>query len=131
MRCAAPALHLWPLGRRAGRWSRRTMDCRSACSHKLVDAALRGQSGVDVAVPIDADAVDVAALHAGEHISLSIANADIGGLAVVLLLGDVEIAVRAAADFVGSPHAGPLAGEVAVGGGDLDTPVCPVRAVRA
>src|SRR5260370_15395912 len=93
----------------APRTSGRSLDCRSARSHKLVDAAVLGQSGVDVAVPIDADAVDMAAFHAGEHISLSIADADIGGLASVFLLGDVEIAVLAARDVVGAAHAAPLA----------------------
>ena len=39
----------------------------SGCSHELVDAAVLGQSGVDVAARVDADAVDMAARHAGEH----------------------------------------------------------------
>jgi hypothetical protein len=41
--------------------------------------------------------------------------------ALVFLLGDVEIAVFAAGDIVGTPHAGPLAEEVAVGREDLDS----------
>ena len=65
------------------------------------------KSGVDVAARVDADTVDMAALHAGRHISLSIADADIGGLAVVFLLGDIEIAVLAARDVVGAAHTGP------------------------
>ena len=69
---------------------------------------------------VDADAVDMAALHAGEHISLSVADADIGGLAGVFLLGNVEIAVLAAGDVVGAAHAGPLAEVVALGREDLD-----------
>src|SRR6516162_4842807 len=93
---------------------------RSACSHELVDAAFLGQSGVDVAARVDADAVDMAALQAGEHRSFRIADADIGGLAVVFLLGDVEIAVLAAGDVIGAPHAGPLTKEVTVGREDLD-----------
>src|SRR5271163_969214 len=94
--------------------------CRSALSHELVDAALLGQSGVDVAMRVDAHAVDMAALHAGEHCSLSIADAHIGGLAVVFLLGDVIIAVLAAGDVVRAPHARPLAEEVSLGREDLD-----------
>src|ERR1700751_5776269 len=62
----------------------------------------------------------MAALQAGEHISLSIAHADIGRLAVVLLLGDVEIAVLATADVIRAPHPGPLTEEVTVGREDLD-----------
>src|ERR1700726_3988548 len=52
----------------------------------------------------DTDAVDMAALHPGEHISLPIADTDIGGLAGVFLLGDVEIAVLAAGDVVRAAH---------------------------
>src|SRR5260370_15162653 len=43
---------------------------------ELVDAAVRGQSGVDVAPRVHAHAVDMAALHAGEHRSFRIAYAD-------------------------------------------------------
>jgi hypothetical protein len=85
-----------------------------------------GQSGVDVAARVDADAVDMAALHAGEHRPVRIANTDIGGLAVVFLLGDVEIAVLAARDVVRAAHSDPLAEEVAVGREDLDALVRPV-----
>src|ERR1700730_18366077 len=94
--------------------------CRSACSHELVDAAVLGQSGVDVAVRVDADAVDMAARHAGEHPSFRIADADLRGLALVFLFGDVEVAVLAAADIVPAAHAGPLAEEVALRREDLD-----------
>ena len=41
-----------------------------------------GQAGVDVAAGVDANAVDMAALHAGEHISPAVADADLGGFAV-------------------------------------------------
>src|SRR5207244_7445237 len=109
---------------RSGR-RRRATRCRSARAHELVDAAVLGQSGVDVALRVHTDTVDVATFHAGEHISLSIADADIGGLAIVLLLGDVEIAVPAAGDVVRAPHAGPLAEEVAVGREYLDALVRP------
>src|SRR5215471_11114837 len=81
----------------------------SADPHEFVDAAILGQAGIDVAPGVDADAVDMAALHSGEHISLSITHADLRGLAVVFLLGNVEIAVFAAGDVVGAAHAGPLA----------------------
>src|SRR5207302_11519950 len=87
---------------------------RLALSHELVDAAFRGQSGVDVAARVDADAVVMAAVEADEHISLSIADADLRRLAAVFLLGDVEIAVLAAGDVVRPAHAGPHAEEVAV-----------------
>ena len=79
---------------------------------------------------VDADAVDVAALHAGEHLALSFADADIGGIAGIFLLGDVEIAVLAARDVVGAAHAGPLAEIVAVGREDLDALVRPVGDVE-
>src|SRR5438309_2668657 len=93
---------------------------RSAGADEFVDAAVLGQAGVDVALRVDADAVDMAARHAGEHLSLSVADADLRGLAVVFLLGDVEIAVLAAGDVVGAAHAGPLVEEIAVGREDLD-----------
>src|SRR5438309_11830061 len=114
MRCAFPPYILW---------------C-SADPHEFVDAAVLGQSGVDVALRVDADAVDMAARKAGEHRSLSIADADLRGLAVVFLLGNVEIAVLAAADVVGAAHAGPLAEEIAVGREDLDALVGPVGDVE-
>src|SRR5580700_7063815 len=60
------------------------------------------------------------AFQAGEHISLPVADADIGGLARVLLLGNVEIAVLSARNVVGATHAGPLAEVVALGCKDLD-----------
>src|SRR6516162_10777657 len=79
---------------------------------------------------VDADAVDVAALHAGEHRSVRIAYADLRGLAAVFLLGDVEIAVLAAGDVVRAPHAGPDAEEVALRREDLDPLVRPVGDVE-
>src|SRR5712691_6426252 len=103
---------------------------RSALAHVFVDAAVLGEAGVDVAVRVDADAVDVAAREAGEHRSLPVADADLRRLAVVFLLGDVEIAVLAAADVVGAAHAGPLAEEIAVGREDLDALVGPVGDVE-
>src|SRR6266849_6230564 len=103
---------------------------RSALADELVDAAVLGQAGVDVALRVDADAVDMAARKAGEHRSLSIADADLRGLAVVFLLGNVKIAVLAAADVVGAAHAGPLAEEIAVGREDLDALVGPVGDVE-
>ena len=72
----------------------------------------------------------MAALQAGEHISLAIADADIGRLALVFLLGDVKIAVLAAGDVVGAPHAGPLAEEVAVRREDLDALVRSIGDVK-
>src|SRR6266481_5489946 len=104
----------------------RALPWRLALSHVFVHAAVLGQAGVDVALRVDADAVDMAARKAGEHRSLFIAHADLRGLAVVFLLGDVEIAVLAAADVVGAAHAGPLALEIAVGREDLDALVGPV-----
>ena len=74
--------------------------------------------------------MDVAALHAGEHVALSIAYANLGGLAVVLLLGDVEIPVLAARDIVRAAHPGPLAEKLAVGREDLDALVRPVGDVE-
>jgi hypothetical protein len=47
------------------------------------------------------------------------------GLAVVFLLGDVEIAILAAAEVVGAAHAGPLGEILAVRGEDLDALVRP------
>src|SRR5205814_5191650 len=76
------------------------LGCRLALSHELVDAAFRGQSGVDVALRVHADAVDMAARHAREHRAVRIAYADLRRLAAVFLLGDVEIAVLAARDVV-------------------------------
>src|SRR5437588_9025777 len=104
MRCAFPPYILAATG------NRRPL----AHPHEFVDAALLGQSGVDVAARVDADAVVMAAVEADENISLSIADANLGGLAAVFLLGDVEIAVLAARDVVWPAHAGPLAEEVAV-----------------
>src|ERR1700756_2316995 len=98
----------------------------SARARELVDAALLGQPGIDIAARVDADAVDMPALHASENISVPVANADIGGLAVVFLLGDVEIAILATADVIGAAHAGPLAEELAFGREDLDALVRPV-----
>src|SRR5712671_1757993 len=87
---------------------------RSACSHELVHAAFLGQSGVDVAARVDADAVVMAAVEADENRSVRIADADLRGLAAVFLLGNIEIAVLAARDVVRPAHAGPHAEEVAV-----------------
>src|SRR5690348_8250278 len=92
----------------------------SVYPRELVDAALGRQSGVNVALRVDPDTVDMAAFQPGEHISLPVADADIGGLARVLLLGNVEIAVLAARNVVGAAHAGPLAEVVALGCKDLD-----------
>src|SRR5439155_15496427 len=89
--------------------------------NELVDAAVLGQAGVDVALRVDADAVDMAALHAGEHRSLSIAYADLRRVVAVFLLGNVEIAVLAASDVVRTAHAGPHAEKVAVGREFLDS----------
>src|SRR2546425_1173369 len=72
----------------------------------------------------------MAARKAGEYRSLPIADADLRGLAVVFLLGDVEIAVPAAADVIGAAHAGPLAEEIAVRREDLDALVRPVGDVE-
>src|SRR5215472_780595 len=55
----------------------------------------------------------------------AVADADLGGLAVVFLLGDVEVAVLAAADVVGAADAGPLGEILAVRGEDLDALVRP------
>src|SRR5215472_13179045 len=82
---------------------------RSGLSYELVDAALLGQSGIDVAARVDTHAMDMAALEAGEHVTFGIAHADIGGLAIVFLLGDVVVAVLAAGAVLGAAHAGPLA----------------------
>src|SRR5262245_55938877 len=62
----------------------------------------------------------MAARHTGKHISLSIADADLSGLAVIFLLGNVEVAILAAGDVVGAAHAGPLAEELALRREDLD-----------
>src|SRR5215469_16129464 len=96
---------------------------RSADPHEFVDAAVLGEAGVNVAPRVDADAVDVAAFHAGEYIPSSIADADIGRVAIGFLLGDIVVAVLAAADVVGSAHPGPLAEIVAVRREELNAPV--------
>jgi len=62
----------------------------------------------------------MAARHAGQHVAAAIADADIGGVAAVFLLGDVVIAVLAAADVVGAAHAGPLAQVFSFRREDLD-----------
>src|SRR5437764_623358 len=93
---------------------------RSASSYELVDAAVLGQSGVDIAMRVHADAVDVPGFHAGQHVSLSVPDANMGGSAILFLLGDVEIAVLAAGDVVRPAHAGPLAEELALRREDLD-----------
>src|SRR5437870_1237885 len=62
----------------------------------------------------------MAAREAGEHVTLRVADADLRRFAVVLLLGDVEIAVLAAADVVRPAHAGPLAEKLALRREDLD-----------
>src|SRR6516162_7571843 len=74
--------------------------------------------------------MDMAALQTGEHVAFGIAHADIGGLAVVFLLGDVVVAVLAAGDVVGAAHAGPLAEKVALRREDLDALVRPVGDVE-
>src|ERR1017187_5267463 len=103
---------------------------RSAFSYELVHAAVHRQSGVDVAARVHADAVDMAALHAGEHFSPRIADADVRGFVAVFLLGNGERAVLAARDVVRPAHAGPHAEEVAVGGKNLDALVRPVGDVE-
>src|ERR1051325_2075519 len=65
----------------------------------------------------------MAALHAGEHLALAVAHADMRGAAIDLLLGDVVVAVLAAADIVGAAHAGPLPDILTLRGEDLDAPV--------
>src|SRR6516164_5207843 len=92
----------------------------SVYAHEFVDAAVLGQAGVDIALRVDADAVDMAAFHAGQHISLPVADTDLGGLAVVFLLGNVEIAIPPTRDVVGAAHSGPLAETLAVGREYLD-----------
>src|SRR5437764_14692726 len=62
----------------------------------------------------------MAALHAGEHVPLGVTDADMGGPAILFLLGDVEIAVLAASDVIGAAHASPLPDEGALRGEDLD-----------
>src|SRR5215472_1277333 len=96
---------------------------RSADPHEFVDAAVLGKAGVNVAPRVDADAVDVAAFHAGEYIASSIADADIGRVAVGFLLGDIVVAVLAAGDVVGSAHPGPLTEIAAVRREELNAPV--------
>src|SRR5439155_20179580 len=93
---------------------------RSPHADEFVDAAVLRQAGIDVALRIDADAMHVAAFHAGEQLSLRVAHRDMRGAAILLLLGDVEIAVLAAADVVGAAHPGPFAETLAIGGEDLD-----------
>src|SRR3984893_8151929 len=109
---------------------RRTTGGRLAYPYELVDAALLGQSGVDVAARVDADAVVMAAVEADENISVRIADADLRGLAVVFLLGNVVIAVLAPRDVVRPAHAGPLAQVVAVRREYLDALVRPVGHVQ-
>ena len=104
---------VWLEGRRAP-FGLAGSDMVLAHPHELVDAALLGQSGVDVAARVDADAVVMATVEARENRSVRIADADLRGLAVVFLLGNVVIAVLAAADVVRPAHAGPLAEELAV-----------------
>src|SRR5215472_9561908 len=72
----------------------------------------------------------MAALHTREHIPLSIADADLGRLAVVFLFGDVEIAVPPTRDVVGAAHAGPLSEILALRREDLDALVRPVADVE-
>src|SRR6266566_5057245 len=96
--------------------------------YELVDAAVLGQAGVDVAARVDA--VDMAAFQADEHNSVRVADTDLRGLVAVFLLGNVERAVLAAGDVVRSAHAGPLADEGALGREDLDARVRPVGDVE-
>src|SRR3984893_13916331 len=109
---------------------RRTTGGRLAYPYELVDAALLGQSGVDVAARVDADAVIMAAVEAHQDISVRIADAALPGLAVVFLLGNVVIAVLASRDVVRPAHAGPLAQVVAVRREYLDALVRPVGDVE-
>jgi hypothetical protein len=92
-----------PVGERGPPWP------PSAHPHELVDAAVLHQAGVDVTAGVDADPMDVAARHAGQHVAFSVAHRDMGRVAGILLLGDVEIAVPAARDVVRAAHPGPLA----------------------
>ena len=72
----------------------RLLRWRSADPHELVHAAIHRQSGVDVATRVDTDAMDMTALHTGEHVSRRVTNADIRGLIAVFLLRDGERAIR-------------------------------------
>src|ERR1051325_10221637 len=65
----------------------------------------------------------MAALHAGEHVAISVADANVGGAAIDFLLGDVVVAVLAAADVVGAAHPGPFPDILTLRGEDLDAPV--------
>jgi hypothetical protein len=56
-----------------------------ALAHELVDAAILGQSGVNVPARIDTDAMHMATFEADEHSPVGVADADIGGFAVVFL----------------------------------------------
>src|SRR5258706_8553749 len=62
----------------------------------------------------------MAALHAGELVSLCVADADMARPAILFLLGDVEIAALAAGDVVGTAHAAPLTKELTLRREDLD-----------
>src|ERR1051325_943658 len=93
---------------------------RSPHADEFVDAAVLRQAGIDIALGVDADAVDMAALYAREHPSLSVAHRDVRGPAILLLLGDVEIPVLAAGDVVGAAHPGPFAETFALRREDLD-----------
>ena len=61
---------------------------------------------------------------------LAFADADIGGLALAFLFGDVEIVIPAAGDVVGTFHAGPLAEILSVRREDLDALVRPVADIK-
>src|ERR1051326_1554926 len=87
---------------------------RSAHADEFVDAAVLRQTGIDVAAGVHADAVHMAALHARQHLALSVAHRDVRRPAILLLLGDVEISVLAAGDVVGAAHPSPLAETLAL-----------------
>src|SRR6185436_14541987 len=91
--------------------------------NKLVYALIHGQAGVDIAARIDSDAVNVTAFQACNDIAFAVAQANIRGLVVMLLFGDVEDAVLAQRDVVGAAHAGPHAEQFAIRRQHLDAPV--------
>src|SRR5690242_10260112 len=103
---------------------------RSAHADEFVDPAVLRQPGIDIALGVDADAVDMAALHSRQHLALSVAHRDVRRPAILLLLGDVEIPVLAAGDVVGAAHPGPLAETLALRREDLDALVGAVRNIE-
>src|SRR4051812_19528063 len=98
----------------------------SACAHELIDAAILRQTCVDVAVRVDPNAVDMATRHARQHLALRITHRDMGWIAGVFLLGDVEISVLAARNVVRATHPGPFAEILSLRREKLDALVGPV-----